>query len=579
MPTPAAPTPAPKPVKRKRPRADPAAAAAEWRKDGGSWRASGLPFWSVDWIDGDTETVEGVEYRFDSKKADRICFFFETFLRHHEDPWAGRKFKLEPWQRRLARTLFGWLRPDGTRRFQTVFIFLPRKNGKSTFAAGLALYLTIADGEEGAQVYSAASDRPQAEIVFGSAKAMVELEPRLARRLKVYRRSITIPESRSRYVVVSADVKGKHGYNAHAAAIDELHAHGNRDLFDVLTTSMVARRQPMTIITTTAGFDRNHICYEQYIYAKRVAEGDAIDPTYLPVIFEAGDKDDWHSPLVWRKANPNFGVSILQDKFEALHRQACEIPGFENTFKRLHLNIWTEQASRWLPMDAFRECGGPKRDDAWWDSLRGRECYVGVDLSSVGDLTGMVGVIPDEKKETFDIICQTWVPVDTALMRARRDKVPYIEWARQGLITLTAGAATDQKAIRTGLHAWAEHVRIMEVAVDPWDGTQLIADLKDDGFEAFKHSQQMQAMTGPAKSLERVILTRQIRHGGHPVLDWCAKNVAIITDSSGNIKPAKDKSADRIDLIVCLVMALGRAMLNRNQQSVYERRGRGLLGI
>jgi phage terminase large subunit-like protein len=361
--------------------------------------------------------------------------------------------------------------------------------------------------------------------------------------------------------------------------VDELHAHENRQLYDVLASSMIARKQPLFIVTTTAGHDRNHICYEQYVYAKRVADGDATDPSYLPVIFEADEKDDWHDPKVWRRVNPNYGVSIEDRLYRDEYRHACEIPGYENTFKRLHLNLWTEQDSRWLPMDIWRECPGPPRDDAWWEGLRGRECYVGIDLSSVRDLTAMVGVIPDEKRESFDIICKCWVPADTAAIRARRDKVDYLKWAREGHIELTAGASTDQGAIMVGLDKWSDRFRIMDVAVDPWNGERLILELEDLGYQSLKHQQGYASMSGPSKALERRLLQRQLRHGGHPVLEWCAKNTSILTDPAGNIKPAKDKSADRIDLVVALVMALGRAILPPTGTSVYDRRGGGFQSI
>lgn len=537
--------------------------------------------WRVESQHGDIEVVEGVEYVFDAELADRACNFFGWFLVHHEGSFAGKPFELEGWQRSVVRCAFGWInRATGFRRYRTIFLFVPRKNGKSTWAAGCALYLTFADDEPAAQVYSAASDREQAGIVFNIAKAMVQQSAELRRMANLFQSSIAIPETRSLYKAISSDARTKHGFNSHAAVVDELHAHPNRDLYDVLVTSMGAREQPMTIVTTTAGFDRHSVCFEQYTYAKKVDQGEVVDPQFLPVIFEASKDEDWTAEETWRRANPNYGVSIKPDFIRSECRRAKEIPGYENTFKRLYLNIWTEQASRWLPMETWRECVGPARTPAWWNSLRHRECWVGIDLSSTTDLTAMVAVFPDAERRLFDVVCRFWIPKETARLRAERDKVPYLEWIREGWITETEGSATDQTAIKVALDSWQRLYKVREVAVDRWEATRLISELEDEGYKAFAHGQGYASMSGPSKALERSLLAREIRHGGHPVLEWNAGNAAILTDPAGNIKPAKDKSSDRIDGVVAMIMALGRAMLTpESNQSAYTRKGKGLAVI
>lgn len=527
---------------------------------------------------GDVEVVNGVRYVFDSHRADRVCNFFAWFLTHHEGRWSGRPFVLQGWQRLVMRRAFGWVNAaTRKRRYRTVFIFVPRKNGKSTMAAGCGLYLTCADHEAAAQVYSAAADREQAAIVFDIAKAMVEQSQDLRSMIQPFKRTLAMPTSRSRYTVLSSDANSKHGFNAHGVLIDELHAHPSRDLYDVLVTSMLAREQPMVLVTTTAGVDRHSICFEQYSYARKVNEGVIQDPTFLPVLFEPDDGDDWNSPEVWAKCNPNLGVTISREAFEAEYRKAKAIPGFENTFKRLYLNIWTEQESRWLPMDLWRDCAGPDRDVAFWNGLRGRDCYVGIDLSSTRDLTAMVGVFPDAKRETVDVIARFWVPKQSILERANRDKVPYPQWSREGWITETEGGATDQTAIKAALDQWARLYNVKEVAVDRWEATRLLGELEADGYTAFAHGQGYASMSAPSKQLERMLLAKQIRHGGNPVLAWNVSNAAIDTDPAGNIKPTKAGSTERIDGLVAMIMALGRAtLLPERTRSVYDSRGDGL---
>lgn len=544
-------------------------------------RLSKLPDnWRIDSRHGDIEEVGGVVYTFDARAAERACEFFASFLTHTKGEWDGQPFALAWWQRLVVRRLFGWMRLDGTRRYRTLFLFVPRKNGKSTFAAGIALYALLADKEPGAEVYSAAADREQAALVFDQAKAMVENDQVLQSQCQCYRRSISQPESRSKYMVVSADAKKKHGYNAHALIIDELHAHETRELFDVLTTSMGARRQPLTVIMTTAGFDRLSICYEQYDYARRVNEGTVQDGSYLAVLFEAGPNDDWNDEETWRRANPNIGISPTWEYLRGEYQKAKEIPGFENTFKRLYLNIWTEQASRWLPMDTWRMCKGPARDPAWLRSMAGRELFAGVDLSSTTDLTALVGVFPERATGYFDVVCRFWIPLKQVALKERVDRVPYSLWIQQGFIETTEGSSVDQLAIEKAVAEWGEMYDLKETAVDRWEASRLIANLEGEGVKAFAHGQGYASMSPSSKDLERVLVDQKIRHGGHPVLEWMAGNVAIQTDPSGNIKPAKDKSTGRIDGIVALVMALGRAMLRApDDRLVYVKRTRGLLSI
>lgn len=543
-------------------------------------RRSKLPdIWKIDSRHGDIEIVAGKVYTFNAKEADRVCDFFALYLTHTKGEWDGQKFVLAPWQRLVLRRLFGWMREDGTRRYRTLFLFVPRKNGKSTLAAGIALYLTLADEEPGAEVYSAASDRDQAAIVFDQAKAMVENDQVLASQTQCYKKSIAQPESRSKYMVVSSDANKKHGYNSHGLIIDELHAHENRHLYDVLVSSMGARRQPMKVIMTTAGYDRQSVCFEQYLYARRVNANPELDATYLAVMFEVDANDDWNSEETWKKANPNLGISPSWDFIRSEYAEAKEIPGKENTFKRLYLNIWTEQASRWLPMDTWRRCVGPERGPAWVRSMAGKPLFVGIDLSSTTDLTAMVGVFP-VAGGYFDVIARFWIPVKQVQVKEKVDGVPYSVWITQGFIETTEGGAVDQTAIEKAAIEWGEMYDVKELAVDRWEASRLISNLEQEGMKPFAHGMGYGSMSIPSKALETVLINEKIRHGGHPVLEWMAGNVAITTDPAGNIKPAKDKSTGRIDGVVALVMALGRAMLRPvDERLVYVKKERGLLSL
>lgn len=292
-------------------------------------------------------TPEG--YYFDHAAADRAVAFFEKYLRHSKGKWSGAPFVLEPWQRDdIIRPLFGWKRPDGTRRYRHAYIELPRKNGKSTLAAGLALYLLVADREPGAEVYSCAADREQARIVFAQARQMVENSPALRKRLKTFRNAITYPQKAASYKVLSADAPTKHGLNSSGIIFDELHAQPNRELFDVMDTSIGARTQPIMIMITTAGYDLESVCYEQHLYAEQIANGVISDPSWFVYIAAAHPNDDWKNPATWKAANPGYGVTIGEEYLREQFIKAVKSPAYENTFKRLHLNLWTSQETKWI---------------------------------------------------------------------------------------------------------------------------------------------------------------------------------------------------------------------------------------
>ena len=505
---------------------------------------------------------------FDQNAADRAIGFFRDMLTHVKGAKAGHPFELDTWQEDIIGTLFGWRRPDGTRRYTTAYIEIPRKNGKSTLAAGLALYLLFADGEPGAEVYSAAADREQASIVFDVARQMVEADPLLKQHAQVFRKSIAVEAAAATYKVLSADAYTKHGLNAHGIIFDELHAQPNRDLWDVLTTSTGAREQPLTVAITTAGFDRHSICYEQHEYACKVRDGILEDEAYLPVIYAADVDDDWKAPAIWAKANPGLGSSIYADYLEREAGRAAELPRYENAFRRLHLNQWTEQDVRWLPMDRWDESAAPLLD------LADRPCWGGLDLASTTDIAALVLVFPDDDGG-YDVLPTFWIPSENADFRERRDRVPYPQWIKDGYIRATPGDVIDYDQIRLDIGDLAKTYNIRDIAVDRWNATQLVTQLDGDGIAVATFGQGYRSMSSPSKTLEALVMGRRLRHAGHPVLRWMGANTSIEQDPAGNIKPSKRRSSERIDGIVALVMAVARATASdqANAPSVYEDKG------
>ncbi len=495
---------------------------------------------------------------FDLAAAERVRTFFERFLRHSKGQFANQPFTLLGWQwRDVIAPLFGWKRADGTRRYRRGYIEIPKKNGKSTLFSGLGLYLLVADNEPGAEVYSAAVDRDQASIVYLEAANMVEASPHLSSRLEVVRstRRIVDISSRSFYKALSADVPAKEGLNAHAVLIDELHAQKTRELWDTLRYAGAARRQPLHLAITTAGYDRHSICWEQHQYAEQVIEGRIDDPAFFAYICGAADDDDWTDPEVWRQANPSFGITISADQFAEDCREAQESPAKENTFRRYRLNQWTEQDVRWINMQKWDEC------DAALGDLAGKDCWAALDLSSTRDVTALVLVFREE--EHFAALPFFWIPEEGARQRERRDHVPYPQWIREGHIEATPGEVIDYERIRNKINELSQTYHIREIAIDRWNATQLATQLMDDGFEVVAFGQGYASMNAPTKMLEEVILAGRLAHGGHPVLRWMAGNVSIETDAADNWKPSKKKSIERIDGIVALIMALDRAVRDR----------------
>lgn len=507
---------------------------------------------------------------FDPKAALRVRHFFEKHLRHSKGAWAGQPFVFLPWQwKDVVRPLFGWKRADGTRRFRMAYIEVPKKNGKSALGAGIALYLLVGDNEPGAEVYTAAADRFQATIVHDEAAHMVRQSPALDLRLTIVdsQKVIAYPKAAARMKALSADVPTKEGLNIHGLIFDELHAQKTRDLWDTLRYGGAARRQPLIFVITTAGWDKHSICYEQHDYAVKVLDGIIEDETFFAYIRAAKQEDDWTDEKVWHAANPSLGSIIDLKSYRAECMEAQESPTKENTFKRYRLNLWTEQETRLLPMARWDAC--PSELDL--EALEGQPCWGGLDLASTQDICAFVLYFP----VSHAALGFYWLPGDNARKRERRDGVPYETWARQGLIELTEGNRADHEAIADAIEELGERYDIRDIGFDRWGSPWIVPKLQGMGFEVTEFGQGYKSMSGPTKELLGLVLDAKLNHGGDPVLRWMASNVAAETDAAENLKPNKDKSTEKIDGIVALIMAIGRAMagVEAGGPSVYEERG------
>jgi phage terminase large subunit-like protein len=517
-------------------------------------------------------------YWFDEEEACRRIEFIEECCTHVEGALSGKQFVMQEWQRCSVANLFGWKRSDGSRRYREAFYYVPRKNGKSPLCAAIANCIFFLDGEAGMQGYIAAANADQANLLFRQCAGMINNEEELAKRARVlngYRIITSKTDANSFLKVVSSKANTKHGGNTHLAIIDELHAQPNRDLIDVMSTSMASknRRQPLLMTLTTADFARPSVCNEKLKFAKSVManrgspDEPGFDPSFLPVVYEATNKMDWTSEETWKIANPNFDISVSKEYLERECRKAQEEPSYENTFKRLHLNIITEQAERWLRVEDFDACDGEIQPP------NGRHAVSGLDLASTTDLAAMVSIYEDG--EFFDVFPHFWMPEDCAHEREKKDNVPYLAWARSGLITLTPGNVIDYDFIFEFIVRRRLEFGIDVIGFDPWNATGIAARLADEGINMIEFRQGYKSMNEPSKELERLLRAGRFRHGGNPILRWQVGAVAIERDPADNIKPTKAKSNSRIDGIVSWVMSLGMHMAGHggSQKSIYEERG------
>jgi len=506
--------------------------------------------------------------RYYKPAADRVVAFISE-LRHSKGEWEGRRFYLLPWQEEIIRTLFGVIGADGFRQFRTCYITLAKKGGKTSLAAAVALYMLSADKESGAEIYSCAADRQQASLVYREAAAMVRASPALSKRLKILdsQKRIVYAAANSFYQVLSSEAYSHHGINPHAVLFDETHV-ADREMFRVMTQgSSDARRQPLHLFISTAGNNINSVGYELHRKAVDIRDGRKTDSSFLPVIFQLDEGDDWEDSKNWIKANPSLGQTFSVESLQRACDSAKQNPAELNSFLQLRLNIWTKQSVRWMPMDKWEACSNEHltmNSEQFADleeCLHGRVCYAGLDLSSTNDITALVLVFPPgEGEDLYYVLPYFWLPEDTVNQRVRRDSVQYDLWARQGFLLTTEGNVVDYAFIEKFIEELGTRFDIREIVYDRWGAAQMSQNLERLGFTVVPFGQGFASMSPPTKELMRLILSGKIAHGGNPVLRWMADNVCVRTDPAGNIKPDKEKSSEKIDGIVALIMALDRAV-------------------
>lgn len=501
----------------------------------------------------------------DEEEAARACAFF-PLLQHWKGPTAGQPFALEPWQEHcIIAPLLGWYRgrtraEGGVRRFRQAYIEVPRKNGKTILASGIGNFGFIADRESGGEIYSAATMRDQAKILWHDAAKT------LGRGLKPLvvstREAHQFPALNAVFRPLSSDHNSLDGLNPHFALIDELHAHKDRGLYDVLESALGARSQPLLLAITTAGFNRSGICFQQRQIVLRMLAGTEMDH-YFGFISTLDDGDDWTDPAIWRKANPNLGISINQETLADLCKTAQQEPQAENNFRCKRLNQWVEQELRWMPMELWAACEGTESPAQLVGSLRGRDCFIAIDLASTRDLASVGAVFPPStNSEPWKCLVWSWCPSEGASRRDEQDRQSYKGWVGKW-ITATDGNSIDQLAIRGHLKWMRDQFKVRLVGADPWNMDEMFQQLIREGWPEemlCKYGQSVSNYNEPMQRLLELVRDRKFAHGGNPVLDWAFGNLSVKTDHNGNIKPDKGKSQDKIDPACAVLMGLGLAI-------------------
>lgn len=513
---------------------------------------------------------------FDASSADKAIDWIESNLRHFQGRWAGTRMYLLAWEARIVSHIFGWRRADGTRLIRTVYLEVPRKAGKSTLASAVALYLAYGDDEAGPQVFFAAYDKDQAAVCYTTARHMVEAAPHLFVQSQIYnsKKEITLLNNPGGILrCLSSDARKQYGLNLHGLIFDELMTQKTRELWDSLSTSFGSREQPLHFNISTAGWDQTSICYEQHEHTRQIAEGTVIDESFLGVIYGAPIDADWTSEEVWKRANPSLeqegytGETVKLDYYRQACRRAKAMPTEQNAFRTLYLSQWVGQAERFIDMVAWdRNADEP---------VPAGVAFGGLDLAATTDLAAFVVVTAKDGAEPLSVFPFCFLPEDGLLERERRDRVPYSTWAQQGYLHLTPGSTIDYAYIREKVNEAREVFDLQDVSYDRWNATQLVGELEDDGLTMVKVGQGFGDLSSPTKELLRLTMDAQLRHGSHPVLRWCASNVAARQDPAGNVKPDKEKSAHRIDPVVALIMAIDgwiRRGRKVKKDSVYKRR-------
>lgn len=507
-------------------------------------------------------------YTFDEAKANRICKFIEL-LPHIKGQWAGKPITLEPWQIFILTTVFGWVNENGFRRFKMVYTEVPRKNAKSTLSSGVALYLLAADGEGGAEVYSAATTRDQAKIVWEDAKRMADRCKGLQAKFGVTStaHSVLVPNTASSFKALSRDQGGNlDGLNIHGAIVDELHGHKTRDVWDVLETATGARQQPLIWGITTAGFNRVGICYEQRAYSIKILDKVVKDEEYFGIIYTIDEDDDPFTESSWIKANPNWGLSVNPEDIARKARKAMEMAAAQNNFLTKHLNVWVNADTAWMDMRAWDACAD---HNLKLEDFEGEPVHMAVDLASKSDVATLSLLF--HREGIYYRFGRYYLPEEAA-EDGRNSH--YAGWAKQGYFTLTPGNVTDYSYIEDDIREFAKQFQIQAIGCDPWQSTYLANNLRKDGLPVAEYRQTVQNMSEPMKQYEALVRSGKLKHDGNPVQTWMISNVVGHLDAKENIYPRKEFPENKIDGAVSDFMALGELLTTEAEgESIYETQG------
>lgn len=507
------------------------------------------------------------EFYFDAEEAERWVDWFELFLTHVTGHLQGQSIVLEEWQKEeLIRPLFGWRRKDDkTRKYRTAFVFLPRKNTKSTIIAGIGLGMTIIDGEAGARNFASAATEDQAHELFDIAKGMIRQNPELDAICEVLEDVIQHRETGNTFRCISGSSKGKTGFHVHFAAIDEYHEQPNLKIRQVLKTGTVGRRQPLMVMLTTAGDDKNSVCYREYQYAKKVRDGVIKNDSYFALIYEADEEDDPHDERTWKAANPGYGTSINPRTFREIHDEAQKSAGEWNTFLQFHLNRWVHSRARYLPLEKWEAC---QRDFSVED-LKGLVCYGGLDLASIRDLCSLTLVFPewaravgeDILRPSYRVLNWNWIPEEGAAQR-ENEGYPYLDWIRNGWIKATPGDVTDYEIIRQDINEIGTWFKLSEIGYDPFKATEIVQKLQDeDGFKMTVTRTGTRTMSPAVDRWEHLVLRQELTHNGNGVLTFAVSNAVAKIDSKKNKMIDKEREEEKIDPLVAGIIAMARAMV------------------
>ena len=519
--------------------------------------------------------ADGFPYVLDEAAGARACQFLEL-LPHIKGQWAKPVFvdgmlqhgrlKLEDWQVFGVLQVFGWRHKEsGLRRFRRWYEEVARKNAKSTKAAGILLYMLVADDEPGAHVYSAATTGDQAREVFDVARNMAIRLPEFQRRfgVDVGKHDIVVADTASSCRPLNAEGSTLDGLNIHCAVVDELHAHKTRAVYDVLDSATGARAQPLIMMITTAGSDRAGICYEQRDYTIKVLDGVIEDETWFGAIFTLDEDDDWRDPVNWRKANPNLGVSVLRDDLEAAARKALATPSAQGGFLTKRLNVWVNADSAWMDMQAWDRCADRTLTV---DRVRHLPCVIGLDLASKIDVAAKVRLFHDEEADRYFLIPTFWLP-ERAIEIGTNSQ--YDGWRRSGYLEVSDGEVTDYDTIEDALREDAATLsELIEVAYDPFQATQLAGHMLDEGLPMVEYGSTVKNMSEPMKQLEALILQGKLVHDGNPMMTWMISNVVCHRDKKDNIFPNKERYENKIDGPVAAIMALGRLLAAQPKEDI-----------